>query len=59
MALTKSGELYTWGNGYQRQKPVTGHGHLEDILIPTSVPELADKVVVSVSSTYLRVSVLV
>ena len=49
MAITEDGSLYTWGNGYEGTRPVTGHGHLNNVLTPAKVKALAGKVVVHVA----------
>ena len=46
MAVTLDGALYTWGNSYDGHKPVTGHGHSDDVLLPTRVMTLAHQKVV-------------
>lgn len=50
MALTSSGQLYSWGNGYEATRPATGHGTNQNILSPKLVTALKDKVVVRISA---------
>jgi len=45
MALTRAGELWSWGGGHNN-KPVTGHGTGLDVKVPTLVKALSDHVVV-------------
>jgi HECT-domain (ubiquitin-transferase)/Regulator of chromosome condensation (RCC1) repeat/SPRY domain/Kelch motif len=49
MAITSRGELYTWGNGYEGNRPATGHGHTNNVLVPTKVKALDDVVIVQAS----------
>lgn len=50
MAVSGAGQLYTWGNGYEGSRPVTGHGHCNNVLIPTLVEALKNEVVVQAAA---------
>eukprot|EP00474_Spongospora_subterranea_P005021 CRZ05479.1 hypothetical protein [Spongospora subterranea] len=50
MAVTSEGCLYTWGAGYEGNRPVCGHGCNDKELLPRKVEALASKIIIHIAS---------
>lgn len=50
LGLTGDGLVYSWGNGYEGNRPATGLGHVDNILVPTLIETLREYSIVRIGS---------